>query len=144
MIDEVDEPDDRRVFAVHEAGHATVAAIKGQRVRAELRGSAVVDGYFDASGAVAGMVAVEISGDYKNATVDTFVENWNFFRPGMSNTDLARIPEDREKRRAAVEEALLILRKQKELFEEIARQLLEVGTLSADTIAELAKRFRVE
>lgn len=127
----------KRRAAIHEAGHATVAAHFGVAANVHLleTGSddparekpwvGYVDSYNVGSSAavicIAGAVA-ECLDDDPDTDMWEIVEEWNL--KVQSETDLAGVPEDEALQLEVVKEALSILRARKSLFDRIVEELI--------------------
>jgi hypothetical protein len=166
------EQRDKRMAAVHEAGHATVGAAKGVCFGAWIHrnksgepdentwlghvqtmfgitmrnGKPVVVvgpcGALDSTFAVAGMVAEELDDD-PNADFDWIMEFWESEWISPSPADLQSCSEDWHERSKAVQEAIDILREQKPLFDRIVAELLEHKIINEFQIAVLAAQLLV-
>jgi len=167
-LEELEEREKRKA-AVHEAGHATVAATKGVRVDAWIHRNesgdpgekawlghvrnvprfvwqdgkpALADDLktLGSTYAVAGMVAEELH-DSPKETYDSIVENWKLGLCTPSPADLELCSEDWRERSKAVAEAVRILRDQMPLFDRIVAELLEHRSLADGHIAFLAAQL---
>jgi hypothetical protein len=147
---------DKRNSAIHEAGHATVAAARGVPVRVLLyqtnttcsadektwRGQTQFQyGAGDATIGVAGMVAeqMDVVGQIETWEIIDSWETLGEVEIGLSPADMELIPADWPARRAAVEEALAILREWNAVFQRTVAALIEFEIVTYDQIAEWAK-----
>jgi hypothetical protein len=160
MTREQIEARDKRMAAIHEAAHATVAAAIGHRIRARIYFTGTSDpanektwaghietalgGGFTPAVAVAGFVA-EVLDRWPNQDEDDFISMWMCGEyDELSETDQKFIPDDWDLRQAAISEALDVLRRESRLFDEITRKLIEGDVLTDGMIAELADELLTE
>jgi hypothetical protein len=144
------ESRDKRKTAVHEAGHATVAAAMGLRVRAWLIRTNTVrpldekiwvgkaQGRLNPVSSVAGMVAEKLDADPDVQTWE-IIQEWEEAGDedaGLSPTDMELVPQDWESRTALVESALAILREQKRLFDWLVSELVEHECVTDGMVAD--------
>lgn len=160
---------EKRMSAVHEAGHATVAVARGGRVcawiyRNEPRGfdertwlgtiqtvpRIVVRGdkatilrsrrAFDSAYAVAGMVA-EVSHHEPDYEPWKILSDWQEGACSPSPSDLEGCAKDWRSRSLAVEKAVSIIREQKPLFDRIVAKLLKDEVISDGQMADLGEQL---
>jgi hypothetical protein len=137
---------DKRKAAIHEAGHATIAALLRIPMSAWLKENPTSDPLEEktwvgsmswyqsdlndldkATIAVAGRVA-EYLADDEELDADSFIQVWEEGEDdGWSPTDLQSIPKSWKRRRCAVERALELLCGGRELFSAIMSELMEKG-----------------
>ena len=157
-LGEVERRDKRRA-AVHEAGHATVAAAKGFRAIAWLYRSKTLQPLeekiwlgrvqiagVDPAYAVAGMVAEHLD-DVPDIAAWKIMEDWEFMgetEVGLSPTDMEIVPQNWPTRKAVVEEALTILRDQKPLFDRIVLQLFEHECVTDGMVSDWSRELCVK
>ena len=160
---------EKQKAAVHEAGHAIVAATKGVPVEAWIHRNKSGDpgekawlGHVQntprvvwqegkrtladdckvlgSTYAVAGMVAEELYDD-PTETHESIIEHWKLGCCTPSPADLTLCSEDWRDRSIAVREAIKILREQAAFFGRIVTALLDCHMITDDQIAALAAQL---
>ena len=148
--------EDKEVVAAHEAGHFVVALIQGCVVRAGIwsteskkwTGQTQVLGDLSTPAVhVAGLVAQWmwdapaddwLSDEYQAAYNVALRRN-----PAMHTaTDIKVLPERREEREAAIEEAVKILRNHWEFFQWVRQQLDKKGSIDVEEVVDYCRQHR--